>query len=229
MTSVSPRRSARNSFLLVVLALGLAACGREHARNEASGDMGPGGGRAPVPRMEARGVFFGGQLEAETLLARAGTFWARDNGSSGGDKQGGDHPGGGVGMGGGHGGVRGGGGRGGEQGGRSDDAAPQAPPIRAINEPAIQLRLRLTNHQSTTVVVQVLDFNSDLGNFVVFPEKIVVAPGESVEADPMVSRLGVESLEVPLTVRVQMDGKAEQQVLTLKVVKDAPPPPPPQK
>jgi hypothetical protein len=182
--------------------------------------------------MEARGIFFGGQLEAEALLARAGTYWARDNGSgagTGSNKQGGDNFGGGGGMGGGHGGGHRGGGRGGDSGGHSDESGPQAPPIRAINEPAIQLRLRLTNHQAATVVVEVLDFNSDLGNFVVLPERIAVAPGESIEADPMVSRLGVNGDEVPLTVRVKMDGKAEQQVLTLKVVKDAPPPPPPQK
>ena len=38
--------------------------------------------------------------------------------------------------------------------------------IRASNEPPVQLQLRLTNHGETPVVVEVLDFNSDLGKHV---------------------------------------------------------------
>ena len=53
------------------------------------------------------------------------------------------------------------------------------------------------------------------------PPKITVKPGESVEAEPMVSRLGVSGDEMPLTVKLQCDGRTEQQVLTLRAVKDA--------
>jgi hypothetical protein len=178
--------------------------------------------------MEASGRFFDGNVEAEVLLARTGAHWARKDESGGTDKTnqgGGGHFGGGGGIGGGHGGGHRGGG-GGAMGGTSD-SGPQSPSIHAINQPGVQLRLRLTNHRDVSIVVEVADFNSTLGDFVVLPEKITVAPGESVEADPMVSRLGVNADEVPLTVKLEIDGKTEQQVLTLKVVKDAPPTPPP--
>jgi len=89
---------------------------------------------------------------------------------------------------GGHGGRgRGGGGGTDESGG---DAGARPPPIHASNQAPIQLRLRLTNHGPAPADVAVEDFDSALGNFVVQPEMITVKPGESVEAEPMISRLG---------------------------------------
>ena len=85
----------------------------------------------------------------------------------------------------------------------------------------------LTNHREIPIVVEVVDFNSDLGDFVVLPEKIIVAPGASVEADPMVSRLGVGAAEIPVTMKLRAEGKSDQQVLTLKVVKEETPAAPP--
>jgi hypothetical protein len=202
---------------LSVLMLGLASCSNGPTRPDDDGN------KTPVPRMEARGMFFGGQVEAEVLLARTGAHWGRKDESGGTGKEdqaGGGHFSGGGGMGGGH---RGGGhsGGGGAMGGTSD-GGPQSPPIHAINQPGVQLRLRLTNHEAGQIVVEVLDFNSALGDFVVLPEKIVVRPGESVEAEPMVSRLGVGSTEIPLTLRIRIEGKTDQQVLSLKVVEEAP-------
>ena len=77
-----------------------------------------------------------------------------------------------------------------------------------------------------------VDFNSALGDFAVQPEKITVQPGASVEADPMVSRLGIPAEEIPLTVKLKAGSRTEQQVLTLRPEKapaevPAPPPQPP--
>jgi len=71
------------------------------------------------------------------------------------------------------------------------------------------------------------DFNSDLGNFVVQPPKILLLPNQPTEADPMISRLGVGSDEIPLTVAIRANGRVEKQVLVLRVVKPAEPPPVP--
>jgi hypothetical protein len=191
------------------------------------------GGRAAIQRMEAQGMFFDGRIEIEAMLAPAGVKWSRDaeSGSSGGSsRQGrGGGFGGGLSMGGGGGGGRGGGrghggGRGGGQPEGGDDSSVQhAPPIQASNLPPIQLRLRLTNHGDAPADVAVVDFNSALGNFVVEPPKITVKPAESVEAEPMVSRLGISTQEIPLTVKLHMAGRTEQQVLTLRVVKEPAP------
>jgi hypothetical protein len=82
----------------------------------------------------------------------------------------------------------------------------------------VQLHLRLTNHGTEAVEVEVLDFNSDLGNFVVQPRKIALAPGASAEADPMTSRLGLTAEAIALTVKMRVNGKVEQQVLPLETI-----------
>jgi hypothetical protein len=215
---------------LTLFLLGFAACEGERPSRPQPGAMGANdGGRAAIPRMEAQGMFFDGRIETEAMLAPAGVKWSRDveSGSSGGGSHagrggGGMSMGGGGGRGGGrgHGGGRGGGG---PPAGGDDSSVPHAPPIQASNLPPIQLRLRLTNHGDAPADVEVIDFDSALGNFVVEPPKITVKPAESVEAEPMVSRLGISTDEIPLTVKLHLDGRTEQQVLTLRVVKEPAP------
>jgi hypothetical protein len=201
-------------------------------------DGGPRGGRgakvataapsAPIPEMEAHGTFFTGQIETEVLLGRAG-FAPRDSNKAGRDAGGKDGGGGFRGGMGGGGGRRGGGGRGGgemaggREGARPTDDGPPAPKIRAVNETPIRLHLRLTNHGTEPVDVEVTDFNSDLGNFVVQPRKISLPADSSVEADPMTSRLGLKAEEIPLTVAIRANGHTEKQALVLRVKTDAPP------
>lgn len=165
----------------------------------------------PIVTMEAHGMFFAGQIEVESLLAPGGMRWGAHG------KEGKDSPprGGGFHMGGGMG--------GGHRGPSGEFGDGPAPTMRASNLPPVQLRLRLTNHGSAPAEVQVLDFNSDIGNFVVQPAKLLVPAGESLEADPMISRLGVPGNEVPLTVRLHLAGRTEQQVITLKIASTPPP------
>ena len=245
--SVWPKRSWRG-LTLTLLLLGFAACEGERPNRPPPGAMGSndGGGRAAIQRMEAQGMFFDGRIEVEALLAPAGVKWSRDAESGGGGgsgrqgRSGGFRGGfgmGGGGGGGGRGGGRGhgGGGGGGPPEGGAENSVQRAPPIQASNLPPIQLRLRLTNHGDTPADVVVVDFDSALGNFVVEPPRITIKPAESVEAEPMVSRLGISTQEIPLTVKLHVGGRTEQQVLMLRVVKEpapaaplpaAPPPPP---
>jgi hypothetical protein len=84
--------------------------------------------------------------------------------------------------------------------------------------PPIVMWLQLTNTASNPLKVGIIDFNSDLGNFAVQPEQVALTPGQAVEAEPMISRLGVTSLEIPVTVTLQLNGKTETHVLTLQPV-----------
>lgn len=96
--------------------------------------------------------------------------------------------------------------------------------IRASNLPPLQLRLSLTNHGANAVTVELLDFNSALGNFVPQPGTLAIAAGESAAPEPMISRLGIPGDEIPVTIRLRWGNRTEQQVLTLKQTE----PPPPQ-
>lgn len=227
MSSSHPLHPSLRQYLPAVLALlGLAACESDRRPPPA-----PTSAAAEVatPEMEAQGIFFDGQIQVETLLNRGG--FAGRAGGAGGTESSPAGPTGGAGRRGGGGGRGGGRGRGAgggaalaeSSGGGGDNAA--APHIHPSNLPSLRLHLRLTNLGSTPVEVEVTDFNSDLGNFAVQPEKIPLPPHAPVEAEPMISRLGVASDAIPLTVSLRAGDQTEKQVLVLRPVKPPPPPP----
>lgn len=188
----------------------------------------PRGGPAapPVPEMEAHGVFLAGMLDVDVLLNRAG-FAPAGKGDGRGGRDRGPGGGGSASIGGSVGpanfggrgdrGGRGGGGPGGEGPRRGDDGDGPAMRIRASNEPPVRLHLRLTNHDATALVIEVPEFESQLGNFVVQPRRLTVPGHGSIEAEPMTSQLGVTMSEIPLTVTVRINGKPERQTLLLRV------------
>ncbi len=174
---------------------------------------------APVeektPEMEGQAEFHDGQLIVEVLLNRAG-FGARPESVSerrSRDERGGRGSGR-MGFGGGRG-RRGNGGNAGDAG-QSDGATP-APSIRPSNLPPVRLHLRFTNRMTAAIEVEVPQFDSDLGNFVVQPPKIIVPPNGSAEADPMTSRLGVPADQVPITMSLRVNGATEHQVVLLRM------------
>jgi hypothetical protein len=87
--------------------------------------------------------------------------------------------------------------------------------------PPINLWLQLTSTAGDPLNVGIVDFKSDLGDFAVQPEQVTLTPGQSVEAEPMISRLGVTSLNIPVTVTLRLNGKIETHVLTLQPVDSA--------
>ncbi len=234
-------RSSLAPLLGAALALAFTGCESDSHRGRGPSPAAAESAAAAIPEMEAQGTFFAGKIEAEVLLNKAG-FAARDaaqgEGRGGGSRGGGGFRGGfggGGGMGGGRrgggmGGGRGGGGGGdemaGSRGGPGSDDGPR-PNIHASNEPPVRLHLRLTNHGTEPVDVEVTDFDSDLGNFVVQPAKVTVPAGGSIEVNPMTSRLGVKADEIPLIVAMRVAGQTEKQTLTLKVKPSAATPPTP--
>jgi hypothetical protein len=228
--SPRPPRAALPHFLHIALALlALAACESDRSqRPDRPGDAETPAPDKASPEMEAKGVFFSGKIEVETLLNRAG-FAGRtggnDSAAAGSDSSAAGQ---GTPRGGGH---RRGGGPGGGSAAATGGEGGAAPQIRPSNLPAVRLHLRLTNRGPAPVTVEVTDFNSDLGDFVVEPPKILLAPNESAEAEPMTSQLGVTSDSIPLTVAIWMTGQdgtrqGEKQVLSLRTVMQAAQPSP---
>jgi hypothetical protein len=166
---------------------------------ESAVTLGPNG--KPLPLMKAQGAFFEGNLLAEVTLSqsrgRGGFHPAPIHGlpTEGSDVD-------------------------------SDDDVKITPEMvdemrsrRAESPiPPIVMWLKLTSTGSNPLNVEIVDFKSDLGSFAVQPEHVALTPGQSVEAEPMISRLGVTSLEIPVTVTLRLDGKTETHVLTLQPV-----------
>jgi hypothetical protein len=84
--------------------------------------------------------------------------------------------------------------------------------------PPVTLHLVLTNVGSTTATVKLIGFNSDLGNFVIDPDSLTLAPGQTGEPTPMVSNLGVNSDLIPFTVTLKCEGSRETQTVPVKSV-----------
>ena len=185
-----------------------------------------------IPNMDASGTFFANTLAVEVHFGRvprprvaaSGTN-TPDNATpaAGSDKGGGRH-------GGGKGGYYAGGSSrrqgtgdfGGDYSGDPlmrgvPDASDRGMNIHEERNPSTQLRLALTNHGATPVVIEVLNFSSVLGDFAVKPDKITIAPGATVEAEPMISRLGIPTEDIPVKVRLSNGSASEEQTLALKM------------
>ena len=111
-------------------------------------------------------------------------------------------------------------------GGVTYDEGPQIR-RRESEMPGAVLRLRLENKSLATVVVEIRQMNSDLGNFAVRPDTVTLAPGQSVEPDPMESLLGLDTYSLPVTVTLREGGLTETKILTLRPKTPAAPATPP--
>jgi hypothetical protein len=82
--------------------------------------------------------------------------------------------------------------------------------------PPITIHLKLENRSGQVVLVDVLEMNSDLGNFAVDPERLSLAPNQTAEPNPMISQLGVTSDEIPVKVTLRMAGRNETHTIAVK-------------
>jgi len=84
--------------------------------------------------------------------------------------------------------------------------------------PPVTLHLLVTNLGSDSLTVNLIDFNSDLGNFVIDPDTLVIAPGQTAEPLPMVSALGVNADILPFIVTLRVGGTRESRTFPVKSV-----------
>ena len=73
--------------------------------------------------------------------------------------------------------------------------------------PPVTLKVAFENRGKEPIEIEVIDVNSDLGNFAARPDKLTIAPGASGLLEPMISQLGVTSDEIPLKLVVRSGGK----------------------
>jgi len=99
--------------------------------------------------------------------------------------------------------------------------SPAARRAREAQMPPALLRLRLENPGGATVVVQIRDINSELGDFAARPDTVTIEPGQTVELDPMQSLLGLQSYALPVTITLRAGGQTQSKVLTLRPVQPA--------
>jgi hypothetical protein len=143
-------------------------------------------GERPVA-MEGSAPFFGGKVIAKVTVSR------------------------GVGKG-----LKSGGKRGGERATYDAYANSEGKLTLGSPLPPVTLHLLLSNTGTEEVSVKMLDFNSDLGNFVVDPDTLKIPPGQTAEPTPMVSQLGVNSDELPFSVRLEVGNAKEEHTFAVR-------------
>lgn len=179
--------------------------------------------------MAGHDSFFDGRILAEISVGTEGMPESGVSGGGGGERGSRGRRGGsgnlgiagGDGLGGGHssGGTPFGGGRpprdAGERG--HDFAGPRPTAGGGMGRP-VMIHLRFTNHGAAAVTLRISDFMSPLGNFAVRPEQLALAPGQSLETEPMTSQLGGAFAETDATLVLRLEGQAEKRTFRLKAV-----------
>ncbi len=178
------------ALLLAALAVGETGCG---SRPKADAfDEAVAGGERPVA-MKGDSLFFDGQIAATVTISRGVGHGARTpkKGAFGGEER----------M-------------------DSDEVTAYVRARGALGSPLppVTVRLKLENKGATAVQVDIMESNSDLGNFAVRPEILSLAPGQSGEPDPMISQLGVTSDDIPVKITLKMNGKTESHAIAVKSV-----------
>ena len=224
------------ALLMFGLLLALGGCASEEHAPERRDAAGPR--RAPPTPIAGQETYFDGKIGVDIHVGALDLGAAKEAAgldNKGGGAGGGGRHGGGLGGGLSVGGMRAGGGYGGgggrHRGGGPDGASgggerPEGVrPMMGSMGPAELIHLQFTNHGSEQVVLNVVDFVSPLGNFAVQPEKLTLEPGQSVEVEPMSSRLGGSVTEVETTLVLRIAGKIEKKTVVLRAVPGSPPEP----
>jgi len=99
-----------------------------------------------------------------------------------------------------------------------DSESSAARRIREAQMPPALLRLQLENLGGATMVVEIRQVDSDLGDFAVRPDTVTLGPGQAVEVEPMQSMLGVDSYALPVTISLRAAGQIQTKILTLRPV-----------
>lgn len=81
--------------------------------------------------------------------------------------------------------------------------------------PPVLLRLFLKNTSAAPITVEFIDFNSQLGNFALQPGKLTIDPGQIAYPNNVISRLGLTSYEIPVTVTLRIGDRKETKILKL--------------
>jgi len=229
-TSTSPCRFA----VLSLAVLAFAGCSSDGGPGERT--AGFAGSRRPAPNpMAGQEDFFAGQILAEISVGTEGLPDApvREGGSGGERESRGRRGGGGQLNIGGSGGVYGGNisggvpfGGGGEGRGRRGGEGGGTPGPRMMTDGGrpVMIHLRFTNRGAVAVTLQIDDFVSPFGNFAVRPEQLVLAPGQSLETEPMTSQLAGQFTETNATLVLRLGPKAEKKTFRLKAVAPSPEP-----
>lgn len=97
-----------------------------------------------------------------------------------------------------------------------DPDQPVGMRMRAARGPTLTLKLTLNNTSNEPLTVVIRDVKSELGNFAARPERVTLAPQESIELDPMFPLADSVVGNIPLTLALRSAEQTESQTVMLR-------------
>ena len=184
---------------------------------------------APRPTLlQGEQPFFGGRVLARLIVTRG--FGHGAPGGPHGDGAPKHRPGGGGGMMGGAGGPppggMGGGGMGGPPpGGGGERGGGESVPAQAraagTHHARLRVQLQLIDQgqpDAQPIAVEIVDFQSPLGDFALKPDRLALVPGQTASPDAVTSRVGIAAAEIPVQLTLSLAGQKEENTILLRAV-----------
>jgi hypothetical protein len=103
--------------------------------------------------------------------------------------------------------------------GERDQGSARGRTVAGSPLPALTLRLKLENRGTQSLAMEIIEVSSELGNFAVRPAKLEIPAGETLEPDPMFSKLGITSDPILVKVVLRLAGAREDQTIAVESVR----------
>ncbi len=128
-------------------------------------------------------------------------------------------------MGSGYGGGMAGGPPPGDEGGPGGEESPHPRPM-GNPQPPLRIQLQLIDQDppgTPPLTVELVDFESELGNFALKPDRLALTPGQTASPEAVNSQMGLGAASSPIKLTLRLQGQKEQQSITLQDRKPLPP------
>lgn len=103
--------------------------------------------------------------------------------------------------------------------GERDQGSARGRTVAGSPLPTLTLRLKLENRGTQSLAMEIIEVSSELGNFAVRPAKLEIPAGETLEPDPMFSKLGITSDPILVKVVLRLAGAREDQTIAVESVR----------
>ena len=110
-------------------------------------------------------------------------------------------------------------GGGGERGG--GESVPAQPRMMGASGPGLRVQLQLIDQgqpDAQPIAVEIVDFQSPLGDFALKPDRLALVPGQPASPDAVTSRVGVAAAEIPVQLTLSLAGQKEENTILLRAV-----------
>jgi hypothetical protein len=101
------------------------------------------------------------------------------------------------------------------------ESVPAQPRMMGASGPGLRVQLQLLDHghlDAQPITIEILDFQSPLGDFALKPDRLALVPGQTASPDAVTSRVGIAAAEIPVQLTLRLAGEKEARTILLRAV-----------